>query len=123
MNRDKDTYGRIHDKFDEWTEIQRTKPAPPPRALPPQRPYTPEPENSDMGKTLFAGIGFGIAALLLLLAGLCYYTAAQWAGYARDGAFVGYLLAGIFLTIAGVGGAVAIWNHNFRVLTRPTGHH
>lgn len=116
MKRDESTYGRVRDKFEEWEEIQAHRP-PPPRVVPPQKPYHPEPTTgSDMGKTLFAGIGFGIGALLLLLAVVAFYTAGQWAGYAREGAFVGYTVVGIFLLIAGVGGILATWNHNFRVL-------
>lgn len=116
MKRDESTYGRVRQKFEEWEDIQANRP-PPPRVVRPQRPYTPEPRTgAEMGKTLFAGIGFGIGAVLLLLAGITLATAASWAGYARDGAAVGYTVAGLFLLVAGIGGIAATWNHNYRVL-------
>lgn len=119
MKRDESTYGQVREKFDEWKEIQAHKPAPQ-RVLPPQKPYIPEPAtDSDMGKTLFAGVGIGIGVVLLLLAGLAFASAAKWADYARDGAAVGYSVVGFFLLVAGIGGIAATWNHNFRVLATP----
>lgn len=116
MKRDESTYGRIRQKFDEWKEIQASRPATP-RVLPPQRPYTPEPATgSEMGKTIFNAIGVGIGALLLLLAILAFVNAAKWGDFARGGAFVGYTVVGLFLTIAGIGGIAATLNHNLRVL-------
>lgn len=116
MKRDEGTYGRIRDKFEEWEEIQAHRP-PPPRVVAPPRTYTPEPATgSDMGKTLFSAIGFGIGAVILLLGVLALANAAKWAGYARDGAAVGYAVVGLFLLISGIGGIAATWNHNFRVL-------
>lgn len=117
MKRDEATYGGVRRKFEEWKEIQAHRP-PPQRVLPPQRPYIPEPAtDSEMGKTLFAGIGIGIGVILLVLAGLAFASAAKWAGFDRDGAAVGYSVVGFFLTIAGIGGIAATWNHNFRVLS------
>lgn len=116
MKRDEATYGRVRQKFEEWEEIQANRP-PPPRVLPPQRQYTPEPAtDSDMGKTLFTAVGVGIGVVLLLLAGLSIASAAKWAGYGRDGAAVGYSVVAFFLLLAGFGGIAATWNHNFRVL-------
>lgn len=116
MKRDESTYGSVRDKFEEWEDIQATRP-PAPRVVAPQRPYTPESSTgADMGKTLFAGIGIGIGVVLLLLAGLTFATAAGWAGHGRDGASVGYTVAALFLLVAGIGGIAATWNHNFRVL-------
>jgi len=116
MKRDESTYGRVRRKFDEWEDIQANRP-PPPRVIAPRRPYTPEPgTESEMGKSLFAGIGFGIGALLLLLGVLTLATAASWSGYGRDGAAVGYTVAGLFLLLSGIGGMAATWNHNYRVL-------
>lgn len=116
MNRDKATYGSIRERYDEWVDIVKSKPAATPRGLPQQRPYTPQRESDDMGKMVFAGIGFGIAALLLLLAVWAFVVAGKWAGLEREGAATGYTLVGIFLVISGVGGILATWNHNFRVL-------
>ena len=124
MKRDEGTYGRIGKQYDEYTEIAASKPAAAPqRGLPPQRPYVPEPEEADMGRTVFAAIGMGIGALLLLLAVYAFVTASNWAGLDRDGAAVGYTLVGFFLTLAGVGGILSTYNHNFRVLTRVGGDH
>ena len=76
-----------------------------------------------MSRMIPAAIGIGLGVLLLALAGLSFYTAGSWAEFGRDGAQTGYALAGVFLTIAGLGGIVATWNHNFRVLTRRPSHH
>lgn len=124
MKRDEGTYGKIGDKFDEYTEIVASRPEPvvQQRALPAQRPYVPEPHGADMSNKVFAAIGFGIGALILLLAILAFSTAAKWNGLGRDGAYVGYLLVGFFLTLAGVGGILSTWNHNFRVLAGKGGH-
>lgn len=117
MKRDESTYGRVRDKFEEWKEIQATRPERP-RVIAPARPYTPEPRtgSSDMGKTAYTAIGVGIGVILLLLAGLTLANAARWGDYARDGAVVGYTVAGLFLVLAGLGGIIATLNHNFRVL-------
>ena len=124
MKRDENTYGSIGDKFDEYSELaaSRPKPAPPQRGLPPQRPFVPE-AHDDGARKVYAAIGLGLAAVLLLLSALSFATAGKWADLARDGAATGYTLVGIFLLIAAVGGGLATWNHNFRVLARPAGSH
>lgn len=122
MERDESTYGGVRKRYDEYVDRQQSRPVPE-RTLPAQKPYTPNHEDADMGRYLFASIGAGIAVVLLALAGWAFYTAAQWGSYARDGAQVGYLVVGIFLTIASIGGLAAIYNHNFRVLTQPPEHH
>lgn len=77
-----------------------------------------------MERTVFAAIGIGIGAILLLLAIFAFVTAARWGSLGQDGAAVGYALVGFFLTLAGIGGILATYNHNFRVLTRSNaGHH
>ena len=71
-----------------------------------------------MERTVFAAIGIGIGAILLLLAIFAFVTAARWGSLGQDGA------VGFFLTLAGIGGILATYNHNFRVLTRSNaGHH
>jgi hypothetical protein len=75
-----------------------------------------------MSRMVGAAIGFGIAVTLLALAAYAFYTSAYWGSFGRDGAQVGYFLAGVFLLIAGAGGALATWNHNFRVLVRSSNH-
>jgi hypothetical protein len=123
MKRDEGTYGRIGKQYDEYSEIAASKPVAAPRALPPQRPYVPATEEADMGRTVYAAIGIGLGLLLLLLAVISFVSAAKWSGLDREGAAVGYALVGFFLTIAGVGGILSTYNHNFRVLVRPGGHH
>ena len=122
MSADRPTYEKVSRKYDEWLQIQASKPVVAPvrsaRNLPP-----PEPMGSDMGRMVFASIGIGIGVVLLLLAALALSTAMKWSGFGREGAAVGYYLVAFFLTVAGVGGIVSTWNHNFRVLVRPPQHH
>lgn len=121
MSRDKGTYDRVGKKYEEFLEIQASKPVLQ-RTLPPQRPYSPEPHSgADMGRLIFTGIGVGIGVLLLALAALAFWRAAVWGDFARSGAATGYAVVGFFLTIAGIGGMLATLNHNFRVLARPGG--
>lgn len=120
MKRDNPTYRSIEARYDEYVEIVASKPELKRRevkALPPQRPYTPPEEGDDMGRTLVAGIGFGIGALLLLLAAWAFAVASKWSGLDREGAAVAYTVIGFFLVLSGGGGIIATWNHNFRVLT------
>ena len=125
MKRDENTYGSIGDKYDEYTEIaaSKPKPTPPQRGLPPQRPFVPDAHDDDPTRKIFAGVGLGLALRLLILSALSFMTAGKWSGLERDGAATGYTLVGIFLLIASIGGGLATWNHNFRVLTRPAGGH
>ncbi len=74
-----------------------------------------------MSRTVHAAIGMGIGVVLLALAGYAFSTSGYWGGFDRDGAQVGYALAGFFLLIAGGGGILATWNHNFRVVTGRVG--
>ena len=122
MKRDDSSYGSVGRKYDEYVDLVASRPAPPPTALPPQLPYTPEPDRGAMSRTVQSAIGFGIGALLLLLAILSFVTATKWAGLQRDGAAVGYTLTGVFLTISALGGILATWNHNFRVLVADRRH-
>lgn len=121
MDRDRGTYQGVRKKYEDWVEIQKSKPliARPRRV----QTYSHEPQpSSEMGKTVFAAIGFGIGGLLLLLAVLAFVTAARWASLDGEGAAVGYTLVGIFLIIAGTGGIAATYNHNFRVLSPNRAH-
>ncbi len=122
VDRSNPTYRSIAERYDEYVEIVASKPElqqkkEKQKALPPQRPYTP-PEENDMGRTVFAGIGFVIAALILVLAAWAFSISAEWASLNRSGAAVGFLVMGICLVISGGGGMIAVWNHNFRVLKR-----
>jgi len=119
VDRSNPTYRSIAERYDEYVEIVASKPElqeqKKQKALPPQRPYIPQ-EERDMGRTVFAGIGFVIGALLLLLAGLAFSISAEWSSLNRGGAAVGYFGIGLCLVISGGGGIIAVWNHNFRVL-------
>lgn len=123
MSRDKKTYGSIAEKYDRWVDYERTRaPRAHLRRVDPTTPVIPG-RSTDMSRTIQAAIGFGIAALILFLAAYAFSTAGYWADHGRDGAQVGYILVGVFLCIAGIGGAIAVWNHNFRVLVRPPSNH
>ncbi|MQA91317.1 MAG: hypothetical protein GEU90_13995 [Gemmatimonas sp.] len=123
MSRDERTYGKIRRQYDEWVESERTRPArnylrrEEPPSLHEQR------KSTDMSRMVFAAIGVGIGIVLLGLAGIAFASASSWADFGREGAQVGYTLAGIFLTIAGLGGIAATLNHNFRVLTATPPEH
>lgn len=123
MKRDEGTYGRIGKQYDAYSELAASKPAPAPRGLPPQKPFVPAPQESDMGRTVYAAIGIGIGVVLLILAVVSFVTAAKWDDLGGDGAAVGYTLVGFFLCLSGIGGILATYNHNFRVLTRTGGSH
>ncbi|MEX2582531.1 MAG: hypothetical protein WD766_04630 [Gemmatimonadota bacterium] len=123
MSRDERTYGKIRQQYDDWVESEANRPTR--EYLRREDTYTP-PETRgtrDMSRMVFTAIGVGIGVVLLALAAYAFYTAAIWGDFGRDGAQVGYTLVGIFLLIAGFGGIIATWNHNFRVLTRPSRHH
>jgi hypothetical protein len=124
VSRDERTYGGVADKYDEWVELE-SRPAQRERIrrTDPHEPKSRGRGNSDMSRLVFAAIGFGIALVLFILALVAFSTASSWAGYDRDGAAVGYILVGVFLLIASIGGAAAIYNHNFRVLVRPPSGH
>lgn len=115
MSRDSKTYGSIARRYEEWVRIRTERPRPE-RVLPPQRPYTPEPQRNDMGKNVAAAIGVLIGLLILALSAVSFGSAYRWMELGRDGAATGYTVVGFFLLIAGVGGIVATLNHNFRVL-------
>jgi high-affinity nickel permease len=74
-------------------------------------------------KTVGTALGFGLGALLLLLAVVCIAASRSWAGLERSGATVAYAIAAFFLLLAGVGGIVATFNHVFRVIPGEADHH
>jgi len=122
VSRDPKTYGSISKKFDAWTASEEARPER--DRLRRVDVYSPPPQGStEMSRMVAASIGIGIGVVLLALAAYAFYTASYWASFERDGAQVGYTLAGVFLLIAGVGGILATWNHNFRVLVSPSEHH
>jgi hypothetical protein len=112
------TFETIRDKFDKYSET-----APRRRAGRPT--YSTGGMDVDgIVKTVGMVAGFGIGALLLLLAAFAAYTASAWAEAGRSSAVIGYALTAFFLLVAGVGGLSATYNHIFRVLdpNRPPSH-
>lgn len=122
MSRDPSTYGQVRRQYDEWVESEENRPRRDRLRRVDSHVYLP-PGSSDMSRTVFAAIGIGIGVVLLGLAGLAFRSASYWSDFGRDGAAVGYTLVGVFLVIAGAGGIIATWNHNFRVLTRTHSSH
>jgi hypothetical protein len=122
MSRDEHTYDDVRHKYDRWVDSEAARP---PRAH--LRRDNPHPAvrrgESDTSRLVFAAVGIGLGVVLLALAGYAFYTASYWAGFGRDGAQVGYIVVGVFLLVAGLGGIVATYNHNFRVLVRPPPPH
>jgi hypothetical protein len=116
-----DTQRTVQGRYDAW----RTDNPPPPRQ--PALDFSdgiPIPELSpEAGRVVFTAIGVGIGLTLLVLAVLAFHTSATWAHVGRDGAQVGWFLVGCFLTIAGLGGTIASYNHNYRVMMREGGDH
>jgi hypothetical protein len=67
--------------------------------------------------------GFGIGALLLVLAIVSAVAARSWAEVDRSGPVVGYSITAFFLTLAGLGALIATWNHLYRVIPGEVSHH
>jgi hypothetical protein len=123
LSKDSRTYGSVSKKFDGWVESEAKRPLRKHlRRVDKYEPSAPRGE-SEMSRTIFAAIGVGIGVLLLALAVYAFFTAGFYGELGRGGARVGYTIVGFFLLIAGFGGIAATLNHNFRVLTRPGGHH
>jgi hypothetical protein len=122
MKRDRSTYDSVRARYDEFLEIQKSKPVLQ-RTLSPRRPFSPETgSDSDMSKNVFAAIGVGIGLLLLALAGYSLYVASRWGAAGLTGAATGYTIIAFFLILGGIGGIAATLNHNYRVLARPPRH-
>jgi hypothetical protein len=109
------TYDSVRDRFRQWREAN-------PRPRGPSALGFPEVSDSvvRMGATV---AGLGIGAFLLALAVTCFVASRSWGTIDRGGAVVAYFLAGLFLTVAGLGCILATLSHNFRVLARPPAHH
>jgi len=123
VSRDERTYGKIRQQYDEWVEMEENRPERDHLRRTDTFTYEPAEGNTDMSRLVFAGIGIGLGVVLLLLSAYAFHTASYWAGFGRESAQVGYILVGFFLLVAGLGGIIATWNHNFRVLVRPPQHH
>jgi hypothetical protein len=115
------TDASIKERYQGW---RSENPAPASESALSFRDGLPVPELSEeTGRVVFTVIGVGIGLLLLALSALAFRTAAGWAAVGRDGAQVGYILVGCFLLIAGLGGIISAYNHNYRVMTRAGGDH
>ncbi|CAN5846871.1 hypothetical protein BH23GEM3_BH23GEM3_17230 [soil metagenome] len=113
------TYGTVRNRYDAWSENRP--------ATTPNDNWTPggHQQGISMARIIFAAIGVGIGLLLLLLSGFAFWAASSWAALGREPAAIGYVLVGVFLIVAGVGGIAATLHHNFRVLdpNRAPAHH
>jgi hypothetical protein len=124
VSRDDRTYTGVRQKYDEWVDLEANRPERDRLRRTDDLHSTEHREgNQDMSRMVFSAIGIGIGVILLLLSAYAFYTASYWSGFGRDGAAVGYMLVGFFLLVAGGGGIIATYNHNFRVLVRPPEHH
>jgi hypothetical protein len=115
------TFDSIRTKYDEFRATT-------PRRRPGRPTYsTGSVDMEGIVKTVGMAAGFGIGALLLLLAGLSAYASSSWADAGRSSAMIGYALTAFFLVVAGAGGIAATYNHFFRVLdpnrSPSHGHH
>lgn len=116
-----DTEATVQGRYRDW---RGENPAPASESALSFRDGLPLPELSEeTGRVVFTAVGVGIGLLLLALAGLAFRTASSWAAVGRDGAQVGFILVGCFLLVAGLGGIISAYNHNYRVMTRPGGDH
>jgi hypothetical protein len=125
MNREKDAEGRwresVSGRYQDWRD---RNPAEPSESALSFREGLPMPELSEeAGRVVFTAVGVGIGLVLLVLAATAFRAAGTWQEIGRDGASVGYFLVFCFLTIAGLGGIIASYNHNYRVTMRKNGHH
>lgn len=113
--RDNDTFRTVEGRYESWNEAN-----PRPRS----RSAIVMPEVSEgVEKLIGTALGFGTAALLLLLAAVALYAASTWGAIERSGALVAYTITGFFLLLAGIGGLAATWNHLFRVMPGEASHH
>ena len=111
----KDTMDTVRGRFRDWNEAN-------PRPRGRSAIAMPElPESA--ARMLGMAVGVGTGVLLLLLAGTAFYAAGTWGEIGRGGANVAYTLAGLFLSVAGLGAIGATLNHVFRVLAGPSAHH
>jgi hypothetical protein len=110
-----DTFGSIENRYEQWSEAN-------PRRRGPSAIKVPEMSDA-VEKTVGMALGFGLGALLLLLALAAGMAAASWARIDRSGAAVAYTIAAFFLLLAGLGGLAATYNHVFRIIPGPPPEH
>lgn len=119
MKNDSSTHRDVSRKFDEFQEARPAAPVG-------KRAYSHGAETALLmvtSRPVALLLGFGVALVLLALAVYAFSAAAAWAGINRNGALVGYTIVGLFLIVAGVGGLLATWNHNFRIPKQPPPAH
>jgi len=110
-----DTFQTVEGRYEKWNEANPRRRGPSALKVP---------VMSDAAeKTVGMAVGFGVGALLLLLAVITALNAAKWGGVDRGGAQVAYNIAAFFLTLAGLGALGATYNHVFRVIPGEDPHH
>ncbi|HEV3048821.1 MAG TPA: hypothetical protein VGX50_00850 [Longimicrobium sp.] len=111
-----DTFGTVEGRYQKWSEAN-------PRRRGPSAIKIPEMSDA-VEKTVGMAVGFGMGALLLLLAAVAATAAASWARADRSGAAVAYSITTFFLLLAGLGALAATYNHVFRIIPgRAPEHH
>jgi hypothetical protein len=105
------TFETIRSRYDAWAEDRSSVGA----GASSWTPSAHEPQSA-MPRMIIAAIGVGLGLVLLILAALSAWTAAQWAEMGREPAVIGYILITVFLCIAAIGAIAGSLNHAFRVL-------
>jgi hypothetical protein len=103
-----DTFQTVEGRYDKWSQANPRRRGPSALKIPVMS------DNAE--KMVGMALGFGVGALLLILAVVTALNAAKWGRVDRSGAQVAYSIAAFFLTLAGVGGVAATWNHLFRII-------
>ena len=111
-----DTFGTVEGRYEKWSQANPRRRGPSALKVPVM--------SDAVEKTVGMALGFGLGALLLLLALAAGMAAVSWARVDRSGAAVAYSIATFFLLLAGLGGLAATYNHVFRIIPGdPPEHH
>ena len=103
-----DTFGTVEGRYEKWSQANPRRRGPSALKIPVL--------SDSAEKMLGMALGFGLGALLLLLALAAGLAAASWARIDRSGAAMGYGIATFFLLLAGLGALAATANHVFRII-------
>lgn len=110
-----DTFGTVEGRYQKWSESNPRRRGPSALKVP---------VMSDAAENMVGmAVGFGMGALLLVLAATAATAAASWARVDRSGAAVAYSVATFFLLLAGLGALAATYNHVFRIIPGPAPDH
>ncbi len=111
-----DTFGTVEGRYEQWSQANPRRRGPSALKVP---------VLSDAAEKMVGmALGFGLGALLLVLAATAGTAAASWARVDRSGAAVAYSITTFFLLLAGLGALGATYNHVFRVIPgRGPEHH